>query len=127
MDQLHEKLNWNRLAYCYSNCIYDKKFDIVYPSLEDIQHTQTTCQEMLATLQGQTWVLDEYRQEILLAAEGLMVMAELYAKFAGYEIENFSDPNEWLEKFRTKWLEKNKESELFRIEDMFTVLNQTTV
>ena len=126
LDQLHEKLNWNRLAYCYSNCIYDKKFDIVYPSLEDIQHTQAACQEILTTLQGQTWVLDEYRQEILLAAEGLMVMAELYAKFAGYDIENLADPEKWLEKFRTKWLEKNKESELFRIEDMFTVLNQNS-
>ena len=28
LDQLHEKLSWNRLAYCYSNCIYEKKFKI---------------------------------------------------------------------------------------------------
>ena len=124
LDELHQKLDWNRLAYCYSNCIYEKKFDLPFPTMEDITNTQKTCQEILLTLQDQTWTMDEYRQEILLAAEGLIVMAELYAKFAGYQLETYSDTEKWLDKFSAKWLEKNKPSELFRIQDMFTVLNR---
>ena len=124
LDQLHKKLNWNMLAYCYSNCIYDKKFDISYPTVDDVKTTQKECAEIINTLGAQIWIHDEYRQEILLTAEGLMVMAELYAKLAGYQLETYSDTEKWLEKFSTKWLDKNKPSELFRIQDMFTVLNR---
>ena len=127
LDQLHNKLNWNKLAYCYSNCIYEKQFTVPYPALDDIQQTFDLCSNILETLQEQTWTRDEYRQEIMIAAEGLMVMAQLYAKFAGYEVKQHSDAEQWLKKFRAKWLEKNKESELFRIEEMFTVLNRTCV
>lgn len=125
LDRLHEKLNWNRLAYCYSNCIYENKFDVSYPSIDDIINTQKECSEILYRLGSQIWIHDEYRQEIMLAAEGLMVMAELYAKFAGYQMETYSDPEKWLEKYSAKWLEKNKFSELFRIKDMFIGLNRT--
>lgn len=124
LDQIHKKLNWNMLAYCYSNCIYDKKFDISYPTVDDVKTTQKRCTEIIDTLSTQIWIHDEYRQEILLTAEGLMVMAELYAKLAGYQLETYSDTEKWLEKFSTKWLDKNKPSELFRIQDMFTVLNR---
>ena len=124
LDQLHKKLSWNMLAMIYSNCIYEKKFEIRYPAWEDIINTQKKAGDMVRSLQEQTWERDEYRQEIILAAQGLIVMAELYAKFADYEIENSMDVNLWLETYRTKWLEKNKESELFRIKEMFTVLNQ---
>ena len=124
LDELNKKISWSTLAWCYSNCIYEKKFNISYPTVDDVKTTQKECTEIINTLSADTWILDEYRQEILLAAEGLMVMAELYAKHAGYHLETYSVTEEWLEKFSTKWLEKNKPSELFRIQDMFTVLNQ---
>lgn len=127
LDQIHEKLSWNKLAYCYSNCIYEKKFTIPYPSIEDVKNTQKVCSDIIDTLKDQIWKRDEYRQELLITAEGLIVMAELYAKFAGYDINTISNPEKWLQKFSSKWLEKNKPSELFRIEDMFTVLNRTSL
>ena len=127
LDKIHQKLEWNRLAFTYSNCIYEKKYQDVYPALEDVLNTQNVCNDILNTLSNETWKLDEYRQELMIAAEGLVVMAELFAKFAGYEIEKTADVEAWLGRFKAKWLEKNIPSELFRIEDMFTVLNRTTV
>ena len=124
LDQVQNKLNWNKLAYCYSNCIYEKKFNVPFPSLEDIQYAFDSCNDIIAVLENETWEMDEYRQELLIAAEGLVVMAQMYAKFAGYEVAVYADVDQWLKKFRIKWLEKNKESELFKIEEMFTVLNQ---
>ena len=124
LDQLHKKLSWNMLAKVYSNCIYEKKFELKFPALEDVLNTQQVGSNILQTLQSQIWERDEYRQEIMLAAEGLIVMAELYAKFAGYKIDKCANTEQWLKKYRVKWLEKNKESELFRIEEMFTVLSR---
>lgn len=126
LDEVNKKIDWNRLACCYSNCIYEKKYDIPFPTIDAVKKAQKECSEILDGLNTQTWILDEYRQEILLAAEGLIVMAELYGKLAGYQLENYSDPEKWLEKFSSKWMEKNKSSELFRIQDMFTVLKQAT-
>ena len=54
-------------------------------------------------------------------------MAELFAKFAGYKIENHADVDGWLSRFTEKWLVKNKPSELFRIQEMFTVLNKASL
>lgn len=127
LDKIHQKLEWNRLAFTYSNCIYEKQYKKVYPELEDVLNTQKVCNDILSTLSNETWELDEYRQELMIAAEGLIVIAELFAKFAGYEIEKTADVEAWLNRFKAKWLEKNIPSELFRIEDMFTVLNRTTV
>ena len=122
VDLAHSKLSWNMLAKCYSNCVYEKQYEIKYPSLEDVEIAQKLCKEVLDAVQGQTWTNDEYRQELVLAAEGLLVMAQLFAKFAGYEVEKYADTMEWLTAYSAKWLEKNKASELFRIEKMFTVL-----
>ena len=123
LDELHKNIEWNKLAFCYSNCINEKKFDITYPTVDVITNTQHVCDDMLRTLNAETWTLDEYRQELMIAAEGLIVMAELFAKCAGYDIEKTVNVDTWLKRFKEKWLEKNKPSELFRIEDMFTVLN----
>ena len=124
LDEIQSKLDWNSLAYCYSNCIYEKKFDVRYPEAADIRQAQSLCQSILDDLENQKWDLDEYRKEIMIAAEGLMVMAELFAKHAGYQIESYVNLETWLEKFSEKWLEKNKPGELYRIQHMFHVLDK---
>ncbi len=124
LDEIQSKLDWNSLAYCYSNRIYEKKFDVRYPEVEDILQAQSCCLGVLDDLENQKWELDEYRQEIMIAAEGLVVIAEIFAGFAGYQIERYLNLERWLEKFSAKWLEKNKPGELYRIQDMFHVLDK---
>lgn len=126
LDHVRNKVGWNMLAYCYFNCIYEKKYDLDYPPYEDVTDAQKICREIMKELSGQSWELDEYRQEILLAAEGVLIMAELFGKLAGYEMERTANVEQWLGKYRAKWLQKNKESELYRIEEMFTVLNRVS-
>ena len=53
-----------------------------------------------------------------------MVIAELFAKLAGYQVERYSDTKQWLKKYREKWVQKNKESELHEIEKMFLTLEE---
>ena len=46
-------------------------------------------------------------------------MAELNGILAGYRISRVTNTENWLERYRIKWLEKNKESELQKIEHAF--------
>ena len=88
-------------------------------SEEEVGVIQKEYLRISGELSGENWEKDEYRQELLLAVEGICVLAEVSAKLAGYETERVSNTEEWLGKYRQKWLEKNKPSELYRIEEMF--------
>jgi hypothetical protein len=53
-------------------------------------------------------------------------MAELSMKLRGYAVTRQTDTEQWLGRYRTSWLEKNKESELSSIEKMFRFLDRYT-
>lgn len=122
LDDAHKKIIWNNLTFLYSNLIYDKKFEFEYPSMDDIEYSVSVAQSVVKELSGQIWEREEYRSEMLIAAEGITVMAELFGKFAQYRIERVSDTKEWLKKYRESWVKYNKESELCEIEKMFVFL-----
>ena len=88
-------------------------------SEDEVRTVQKEYLRISGDLSGESWGNDEYRQELLLAAEGICVMAEVSAALAGYGLERVSSTEEWLCRYRQKWLEKNKASELYRIEEMF--------
>ncbi len=56
---------------------------------------------------------------MLICAEAICVIAELFQKPLGKDFTRVTNTYEWLAKYKKKWLEKNKESELYRIEEMF--------
>lgn len=124
LDEIHSRISfyWNDLCTCYSNCIYENQRGYHRPSKEDVLYAQTAVKEILDKLSTETWKNDEYRQEILVAAEGILVMAELFAKFEGYDIERISDTGAWLNRYSEKWMQKNKASELCEIQKMFITL-----
>lgn len=61
---------------------------------------------------------DEYRQEMLIGAEGICLVAELSLKLLGKEVSRVTNTEKWLAEYKRKWLEKNKASELYRLEEM---------
>ena len=69
------------------------------------------------------WECDEFRQEMLIAAEGIAVCAELFASTLGYDVTRWTNTESWLSKYRAMWCSKNKESELCEIEKMFRYLD----
>lgn len=122
ISNAHKKISWNKLAFCYSNQIHENKVDITYPPQEDVEEAVSISSGVLSKLSAEKWERDNYRCEILISAEGIIVLAELLAKLAGYKIARVSDTKEWLSKFRERWMLSNKESELYRLEKMFTTL-----
>lgn len=122
LDDAHRNLGWNNLLFCYSNLIYENKFEVTYPEKQEIENAISICKTVMDELSAQSWKKDEYRKEMLLAAEGIVVIAEIYAKLAGYEIKRISNTENWLKNYRRKWLESNKESQLSDIEKIFITL-----
>ena len=83
---------------------------------EDPAKVTAACTAFAEELEKQTWKQDEYRQELVLAAQCTELTARL---LAGERV----DTEPFNKAFSAKWLQKNKPSELFRIQEMLTWLN----
>ena len=115
---IHSYIKWNHFARCYFAHRFEGKTDVAPFEKDHVSQVQQRYQALVAALQEQVWGDDECRQEMLIAAEGLCLLAELYAKLGGFPVERLTDTEAWIAKYRAKWLAKNKESELRNIEEM---------
>ena len=122
LSRLHDLVSWKILFFNYFIHRYPtnkEPEDCLFASLPEIQKAYKALSEKL---QAEQWSNDEYRQEMLIAAEGICMLAELSAKLSGTNCPRITDTAAWLEKYQAKWLQKNKPSELFRIVDLLTDL-----
>lgn len=118
----YEHLQWKNFVREYYKYI-DGIAPEVKATQEDCQFVIDTCKTIFTALET-PWKNDEYRQEMILAAKGFQIMAELTAKMGNYPIEPTADASQWIADYSDAWRKKNKESELRNIVDMFTALNQ---
>lgn len=116
---LNDHIPWADFCHAYSNSICEKKLNVAWPDEYRIHKAQKGCHDFIRNLSEKSWTRDEYRREMLVAAEGVQVMAELFGLLAGYPIERQTDTKEWLKKYRKLWLKECKESELGQIETIF--------
>ena len=118
VSRLHTLVNWNDFcrAYFYHRYGHESDKKEFQPDLTAVQKAYA---ELSQTLSGEQWVNDEYRQEMLLAAEGICVIAELWTKLLGNPVSRLTDTRKWLQKYSEKWLQKNQPNELYRIREMF--------
>lgn len=124
LSNLHGSISWNEFCYNYFEYRYNSnnsRKDCVIKSLPEIQNEY---KNFFEKLKSEKWINDEYRQEMLISAEGICLIAELSQKLLGKDISRVTNTYEWLNKYKTKWLQKNKPSELYRIEEMFTYLEK---
>lgn len=119
LNKVEDVVKWMDLVFTYSNCLYKMYFPLELPDKASLLEAIKTCEGLYAQLQNEVWEIDAYRQEMLIAAEGLQVMAELLGNLLGYDIARKTDTMEWLAKYRDMWVTKNKPSEFHEIEKMF--------
>lgn len=119
VSRLHANLKWMDVAKHYFYSRFGEGTEPAFPDIETVIGIQKDYLEIYSQLTNSVWGNDEYRKEMLIAAEGMCVMAELCGKLAGYEIERVTDTGDWLRRYKAKWLEKNKESELRNIVALF--------
>lgn len=117
LSALQDMVNWQQ--FCTDS------FEFIYnptPRLNDcktvVRDVQEKYKALAEKLTVQSWTRDAYREDMLIAAEGICLTAELAAQMRGEAVERVTDTVAWLDKFRRQWLKTTKESELFRIENM---------
>lgn len=119
MSEMHQNISWVYFCKKYFSRRYGKATNMKPWDIAKLKKVQDTYLDLKSILETDIWDMDEYRQEMSLAAEGICVMAELYAKLEGMKVKRITDTEEWIRKYRAKWMQKNKESELCNIEEMF--------
>ena len=124
ISKMQDVVYWCNLLQYYFDCRFNEAVTALSIEPETVRMIQSEYLLISNELSGQTWKNDEFRQEMLISAEGICVMAELYAKIAKLDIDRVTDTKAWLDKYRNKWVEKNKESELSKIEEVFLYLDR---
>ncbi|MBE6778926.1 MAG: hypothetical protein E7541_06015 [Ruminococcaceae bacterium] len=121
---LHGSANWQ--------CVLDDYMKLRYQIGEggfespniDVPAYQQQVTAYLEALKGERWEHDEFRQDMLLAAEGMLVMAELAKRLHKLPVDRITDTADWLRRYRQRWLAEAKESELYRLEEAFLYIDQ---
>lgn len=122
---VHDKAPFWALVRYYSNIIHGSETRVtIFPKGKEIREAAKEAKELYEELSVQRWEKDEFRLELLSSIYGTAVIAELFAKHMGIELERWTNTESWLANYRTLWLQKNKESELFRIEEFFRHLEE---
>ena len=118
LSELHDFVSWNGFfrAYFYHRYGLESNKMVEAPDLTAVQNAYA---ELVKKLSCEQWSNDEYRQEMLVAAEGVCVIAELWAKLKGMSVERLTDTRKWMQKFSEKWLQKNQPNELYKIREVF--------
>lgn len=103
----------------YFNYRYEHNPDFTHIKPKTVKSIQEQYLELKEILVADVWENDVYRQEMLLAAEAVCMMAEFAAKIAGQEVQRLTDTKEWVRNYRKSWLSQSKISELHKIEELF--------
>jgi len=126
VSELHDRMDWVQTCKNYFALRYKNGEAVNFISEEEVKLIRKEYLDIKEKLSQEHWENDEYRKELLIAAEGICIMAELTAKLAGYEAgkEKYRVTNteHWLENYSESWMRKNKASELYRIREVFEYL-----
>lgn len=119
ISNAQNRVSWNNTVFAGYKHRNGMEYNapITEEKLAEIQATYRTVAPKLA---AEDWTCGDFKEEMLLALEGVCVLAELAAKLSGIKTERLTDTADFLARYRAKWIQKNKESELSRIEDIFT-------
>ena len=117
ISDIHNGVKWNPIFIS----VHSRRAGVTYAPVmfgEDLRAAQKGYRELIPLIEAGEWN-DDFKEEMYLAVEGVCVLAELAVKHMGFEFERVTDTKKFIEKYKAKWLEKNKPSEISRIEDAF--------
>jgi len=119
LSDLHGHINWGIFCDNYFKHKYKTDANYRMAIFSDIKGIQQEYLNFVKEIGKEEWKNNEYKNEILISAEGICVIAELTAKLFKIELERVTNTEEWIKKYSDSWLGKNKPSELYRIKEMF--------
>lgn len=119
LSRLQDRVNWRLFCQKYFIDRFGNETDLGEAFECDLEEFQQQCKNLADRIRAEKDFSKEYREEMLNAIDGVCLMAELYTARSNKQLKRTVDTEKWLEAYRCKWVQKNKESELRNIEDMF--------
>lgn len=119
LSRLQDRVIWRLFCQKYFIDRFGNEKDLGEAFEGNLEEFQNRCQKLAASIQAEREFSKEYRDEMLIAIDGICLMAELYTARAKKPVKRTVDTEKWLEAYRSKWMQKNKKSELRNIEEMF--------
>ncbi len=124
LSALATAVPWWHFGAAYSNRICKNgSLKVEIPTEAVLKQAQADCQRLIDRVSNEVWGNDDCRTEILVVAEGVMLMAEIFSALGGYPLTPTVQCDRWLSSYKAQWLKKNKPSELHNIEALFCEMN----
>ncbi len=122
VSRLQDKLgrNWNNFIKAYFTYRNGQSPENL-PSEEICREIIDGCDGLMKPLRSR-WGNDACRRELVLAVKGIRVLAEMTAKMGNYPLDRNGDTSLFLAQYADMWRMKNKESEIEKIIEIFTYL-----
>lgn len=121
LSGLQSELPWVGLILLYEDRCMGIPHEFPYYAENIMVPFIEKCQDFCKRLENEPYD-NKHKQEMLVVAEGFIVMAEIAAVQNGSKMKRSTNTEQWLKKYRELWLSNNKESELREIENIFTSL-----
>lgn len=122
--RMHKSIVWRDFVRNYHSLKVSGTRECSTITVQAVRGIQRSYLQLKQSLENTQWKLDNYRLEILNAAEALCVVAELTAKFAGLTVERITDTEKWLKTYEENWLRTNKQSELKELTNFIRACQQ---
>ena len=112
---------WMNFGTLYSNLKYEKQMEYKdFPEKENCFKIQEHYLSLSKELENYN---DEYTKEMYIASLAYLNIIEIMMKYHKLDFERKGNLKKFIKLYSESWLEKNKESELSRIINVFEVLN----
>ncbi len=115
---------WWQFASYHSNCMCPEtgKLDVYIPPMGTVEETRRRISKLLDDVRAQRWGWQDCHEAFLVSAEGVLYMADCFAKMGNYPLPRLADAHAWIQRYRALWLKRNKPSELDAVTDILTYM-----
>ena len=119
LSRLQDQVIWRFFCQRYFIDRFANETDLGEAFEGNAEEFQRKCTSLIERIRSEASFNKEYRDEMILAVQGICLMVELYSARKGNKVTRTVNTESWLKNYREKWTKKNKESELCNIETMF--------
>jgi len=115
INEMHRPILWHDFIKACMDTRLEREHKSII-SEHDVYHAQHEYKIIMGEIPPND---DDSSVEMRLCTEGILLMYEYMGLMAGYPIKRITDTRAWLDLFSEKWREKNKDDELYRVQEVF--------
>ncbi len=118
VSTLHESFHWNDFIRYYYK-IKGGESPEAFLSDRQVKAVENEYKQVVELINSTSWQNNEFKEEFLICADAVCLIAELVGKYRGYETEKLVDLDNFISTYSALWEKKNKPCELNEIIKVF--------